>query len=402
MQTLFQEEIDTTDTASSDARVKKVHDKSGGSEEYKTHTWPNIFNLNQRRANACFETAKRFVMAVYEYRSGGKDQLLLAMREEKRRILKFSLSLIASSIQQDMVRQSFIAGGLLGKESPGDECEAYMLVTGTSLAQRNVHPLTIMRAMTAYLGFSYFAATEEWLTQKFGARVPDTEELIIPGELPDAIAFSDKSPGPLVQAVRLAGLQLLAAALAGCPKETSQTIKALAFNPLGSIILEDEMENARNRLSSDELSDAQHAFLELIGSLKDFASMMEMEEESWKQSRDEGLTGEISELILELDSRVLRSVASSLDPRLVASLIQTMEPIAHDRLFTCIGSNKGKKILDALEASTALNSNELTRRAQTFAQKVLAEIAPKSKTLGRSFPLPARVRQLLSAILSRE
>jgi hypothetical protein len=79
-----------------------------------------------------------------------------------------------------------------------------------------------------------------------------------------------------------------------------------------------------------------------------------------------------------------------------------MEPIAHDRLFTSIGSNKGKKILDALEASAPLNTNELTRLAQTFAQKVLAEIAPKSKTLGRSFPLPARVRQLLSAILSRE
>jgi hypothetical protein len=324
------------------------------------------------------------------------------MREEKRRILKFSLSLIASSIQQDKVRQSFITAGLLGKDSPGDECEAYMLVTGTSLALQNVHPIIIMRAMTAYLGFSYFTATEEWLIQKLGTKIPDTEELIIPSELPDAIAFSDKNPGPLVQAVRLAGLQLLAAAFAGCPKETCQTIKGLAFNPLGSIILDDEMENARNRLSSDELSDAQHAFLELMESLKDSTSMMVTEEESWKKSINEGLTGEISELILELDSRVLRSVISSLDPRLVASLIQTMEPIAHDRLFTSIGSNKGKKILDALEASAPLNTNELTRLAQTFAQKVLAEIAPKSKTLGRSFPLPARVRQLLSAILSRE
>jgi hypothetical protein len=324
------------------------------------------------------------------------------MREEKRRILKFSLSLIASSIQQDKVRQSFITAGLLGKDSPCDECEAYMLVTGTSLALQNVHPIIIMRAMTAYLGFSYFTATEEWLIQKLGTKIPDTEELIIPSELPDAIAFSDKNPGPLVQAVRLAGLQLLAAAFAGCPKETCQTIKGLAFNPLGSIILDDEMENARNRLSSDELSDAQHAFLELMESLKDSTSMMVTEEESWKKSINEGLTGEISELILELDSRVLRSVISSLDPRLVASLIQTMEPIAHDRLFTSIGSNKGKKILDALEASAPLNTNELTRLAQTFAQKVLAEIAPKSKTLGRSFPLPARVRQLLSAILSRE
>ena len=59
-------------------------------------------------------------------------------------------------------------------------------------------------------------------------------------------------------------------------------------------------------------------------------------------------------------------------------------------------------ILDALENSVPLSNNELTRRAQIFAQKILSEIAPRNTTLGKSLPLPAKLRQLLTSILSRE
>jgi hypothetical protein len=220
--------------------------------------------------------------------------------------------------------------------------------------------------------------------------------------LADAVyAFTD-DPGSLSQAIRLAGLPLVAAASAGCPDETLAIIKSVGFNSLGSALLDDEIQNARARLSSDELSDAQHAFLTLLGSLKELVPKEIVEEEAWKRSMDGGLVSEVSELILDLDERILKTVISAMDAKLVAALIQAMEPIAHDRLFSSVTSNRGKKILDALEASSPLSPNELTRQAQIFAQRVLAEVAPKSKALGRALPIPARVRQLLSAILSRE
>jgi len=277
-----------------------------------------------------------------------------------------------------------------------------MLISGTQLALKNAHPIAVMRAMTAYLGFSVFNDTEAWLVQKFGAKRRDDDELIIPGDLPDTIfSFSDNT-GLIDLAVRLAGMQLLSAALAGCPRETITVIEEAAFSPLGAIVVDEELRNARSRHASEELSDAQDAFPVLMGSVKDLSPRLETEEERWKGSVNTELVSEISQLILELDNRVLKSVVSNLDTRLVASLIQAMEPIAHDRLFSCVASSKGKKILDALEASAPLGENELTRKAQIFAQKVLSEIAPRNKTLGKSLPLPAKVRQLLTAILSRE
>jgi len=106
---------------------------------------------------------------------------------------------------------------------------------------------------------------------------------------------------------------------------------------------------------------------------------------------------------MELDERILKSVVASLDPALLASLIQAMEPIAHDRLFSCAPSSRSKKILNALEASQALSLNELTRRAQIFAQKVLSELAPKVRqSSAKSLQLSASLRQHLTSILSRE
>ncbi|MHB0896969.1 MAG: hypothetical protein ACYC1A_05395 [Spirochaetales bacterium] len=365
--------------------------------------WPTIFGSNPRRFVVHLESAKRFVLAVRQYQAGGKEQLLATMHDERRKLHKFAYSIIASSSPVEYVRSAFEIAGLSGKAAAQDECEAEMLITGTQLALKNAHPIVIMRAMTAYLGFSVFDTVEKWLIEQFGHEDAQDEVLIIPGELPEIIPAKSTDPGLVTQAVRLAGPQLVAAALAGCPRETIDYLKSLAYSDLGGILLDSDIRIARNRLSSEELSDAQSAFLELLTSFQNEpGSAMGREDEEWPMDVDEDLVSDISNLILELDEHVLRSVISGLDPKLAASLIQAMEPIAHDRLFSSIASNKGKKILDALEASTPLSTNELTRRAQVFAQKVLSEIAPRNKTLGKSLPLPAKVRELLTSILSRE
>jgi Mg/Co/Ni transporter MgtE len=142
--------------------------------------------------------------------------------------------------------------------------------------------------------------------------------------------------------------------------------------------------------------------MELLGSL-DEPSPAELRQEEWSSGVDESLVADISSLIMELDEKVLKSVVAGLDPALLASLIQAMEPIAHDRLFSCAPSSRSKKILNALEAAQTLSLNELTRRAQIFAQKVLSELAPRNRRgAARSLQLSASLRQHLTSILSRE
>ncbi len=348
------------------------------------------------------ELAARFVMNVWHYQRDGKEKMLLAAREEKRRLAKYSYSLIASSTAPELVRQAFHSAGLSSAAGYPDECESEMFITGTRLAIAKAHPIVIMRSMTAYLGMQVFDQVESWLLEHFGEKGEEDEELIIPGDLSEILSDKGLSTGQINLAIRMGGNQLVAASLAGCPRQTVDLVKSLAYSRLGGALLEWNIREARSRLSSDELSDAQSAFMELLGSL-DEANPAELRQEDWSSGVDESLVADISNLILELDERVLKSVVAGLEPSLLASLIQAMEPIAHDRLFSCAPSSRSKKILNALEAAFPLSLNELTRRAQIFAQKVLSELAPRTRRgAARSLQLSASLRQHLTSILSRE
>ena len=364
--------------------------------------WPTVYALSTRKIASCLESAKRFTLALERYRSEGKARLGEEMREEKRRLLKFSYSVLEASMPVEQVRKAFAAAGFIGKSPPEEECEAEMLIAGVKLALKNAHPIVAMRAMTAYLGYSVFDGTEKWILERFGGQQDKGEELIIPGDLPDLLLGREASPGAISQAARIAGPQLVSACLAGCPKEAIDYVLSLICTPVGAILLEGEIRSARNRLSSEELSDAQNAFLELLASLGGDSRPQAGEEGQWSPEIDRSLVVDVSNLILELDEHLLKTVLTALDPRLLASLMQAMEPMAHDRLLSTIAPGKSRKVLDALEKAVPLSNNELTRSAQIFAQRVLAEIAPKVKPFGKSLSLPARIRQVLSSILSRE
>lgn len=392
--------------------------KKGGAEKSKTpprpknaqaqQEKPDPIHLQSRFAAApkktaiYLELAARFVTNVWHYQKEGKERILSAAREEKRRLVKYSYSLIASSTAPELVRQAFCSAGLSSAAGYPDECESEMFITGTRLAITKAHPVVIMRSMTAYLGLQVFDQVESWLLEHFGEQGEEDEELIIPGDLSEILSDKRISPGQINLAIHMAGNQLVAASLAGCPRHTVDLVKSLAYSRLGGALLDWNIREARSRLSSDELSDAQSAFMELLGSL-DEPNPAELRQEDWSSGVDESLVADISDLILELDERVLKSVVAGLEPALLASLIQAMEPIAHDRLFSCAPSSRSKKILNALEAATPLSLNELTRRAQIFAQKVLSELAPKTRHgAARSLQLSASLRQHLTSILSRE
>ena len=270
------------------------------------------------------------------------------------------------------------------------------------LVLANAHPIVVMRTMTAFMGFQVFDETGTWLKERTADKVPESDELIIPGDLPEILLSSTLPASAVRQALHLAGPQLVAATLAGCPGEIIDHIKALDYSELWSMLLDWEISEARYRLSSDELADAQSAFAELLASTGDLESAAALEEEAWQMGVDESLVADISNLIMELDEKLLKTILSNMDPKLAAALIQAMEPIAHDRIFSSIGSSRGKKLLDALEAASPLSTPELTRKAQAFAQRVLSEIAPRGKVLGGTLQMSARLRQALTAILSRE
>ena len=171
----------------------------------QVNIWPTIFGSNPRRIILHLESAKRFVLAISEYQSAGKEQFLATMHDEKRKLHKFAYSIIASSAPVDYVRPAFETAGLSGKEAAQEECEAEMLITGTELALKNAHPIVIMRAMTAFLGFSVFDRVEKWLIEHFENKGAQDEVLIIPGDLPEIIPGRGTNPGLVAQSIRPCG-----------------------------------------------------------------------------------------------------------------------------------------------------------------------------------------------------
>ncbi|MCE5256386.1 MAG: hypothetical protein LLF89_06005 [Spirochaetaceae bacterium] len=366
---------------------------------------PCRVDLSNRDIAALLETAKRFVYVIGQSREGDKNALPFAIKEEKRKSLKFAYSLIMASTSPAYIRRAFRIAGLTSTTEPETMCEIEMLITGTELSLKNVHPIVIMQTMTAFLGFSVYDEASAWLLEHFSKKT-QSEELIIPGDLPEILLNGEKSNGEIAHAVRIAGPELAAATFAGCPEEVIEFIKSICFDQLGSILLDDGIKAARSRLSSDEISDAQNAFYELLESfnanISNTKMVMQNAEPEKKQTVDESLVSDVSNLILELDEKVLKSALSGLDPKIIASLIQVMQPMAHDRIFSTIASGREKKVLDVIESSAPLNQVELTRNAQLFAQKILSTVSPHSKSVQKPLVLPTKVRQLLSSILGRE
>ncbi|HEY9055183.1 MAG TPA: hypothetical protein VIO60_10240 [Rectinemataceae bacterium] len=374
--------------------------------------WAGIYSLGQRKKASLLLDAFAFCSGLKAYRSGGKEALVPFVKGAKKRILGFSLGLLASPPPAGRLEVAFSAGGFLGAGEAADRCEAQMLKTGVEMALRNSPMHVVLRAMSAYLGFSVQEQVDAWLKSQASPRRLSESDLLIPGDLPDLLAARTGDPGILFRAYRLAGPSLAAAALAGCPRETVRAMESACLNELGSLYLEEEIEASLSRLSSDELVDAQEAFRALIQSLQEESPAMaaEIQENVWENGMDKSLSEDVSLLVIELEDKLLRSVLAQADPKLIASLLQTMSPMAHDRLFSLMPPSKAKKVLQALEDSDPLGPVELVRKAQLFAQKILGELAPKGKSMGKggakgtgkALPLQARVRELLSAILSRD
>lgn len=227
------------------------------------------------------------------------------------------------------------------------------------------------------------------------------EELIIPGDMPEILSHYSRMKSGLERSVRTAGMELSAAALAGCPRENILAVKRI-FGAIGGAIFEDNLISARNRLSSDELEDAQNAFLELLQATEISETAETDKEQQEYKSIDTSIVRDLTDLVIELDPKVLKAIGSAMSPTDLASLLQGMEPLAHERILSLIGTSKEKRVIDSLESSSPLDDVAMLREAQIFAQRILSFFTPRRNDLGKPLPLTSKVRQLLSSILGRE
>ena len=170
-------------------------------------------------------------------------------------------------------------------------------------------------------------------------------------------------------------------------------------------MLGDSIRSYRARLSTDEIADAQAAFSELIRALKadrDLRVPVKESDDDAESLLDPDLVEDLSDLILELDQKLLKSIIAPISASRLAVLFPTMSPAARDRILKESGTMKESRIINALEDMDQMGIHELTREAQSFAQRVLTAFAPRGVTRGRQIPVPAKVRSLLSALLARE
>lgn len=379
--------------------------ENGVSGEAKEPYSKAVFEVQQNEAGELMALAKTFVEYLAVLREKGKDAFEKAIVDEKRRKMKFCLRILLESQPSVNLQQSFMSGGMLTARNPRDALETAMLFQGTASALKNQHPAVVLKIMSAFLGMGAASQANEWIVAHYKDRLMLEEELILPGDMPDVILSNMGNPARLERTLRLAGPQLAGTALSGCPREILVQLEQRIVSTCGSILLNHDIEIARAEYSSDEIADAQNAFMELLETMKisDMESASGMiEPEKQKLPQDPQLVSDLSNLIVETEERLLRDILMRLSPNVIAVIVQGVEPIAHDRIFSTLPATKAKRVLDALEASTGIDTLTLTRNAQIFAQQILSEISQHNKIASKQLPITGRLRQLLSAILTRE
>lgn len=383
--------------------IKKA--ESGLTAEAEQSSFLSFPLLQKNETDQLMAMAKVFVGYLAILREKGKEAFGKAIADEKRRKLKFCLRILLESQPTVNLQQSFISGGMLAARNPREALETAMYFQGTSSALKNSHPAVVLKVMSAFLGIEAAAQADEWIAENYKHRSSLEEELILPGDMPDIILSNLANTARLERTIRLAGPQLAGTALSGCPREILSQLEHKIFSTCGTILLNHDIEVARADYSSDEIADAQNAFMELLETMK----ISEMEEttgmiepEKQKTPQDPLLVTDLSNLILEAEHKLLKDILMKLSPQVIAVIVQGVEPTAHDRIFSTLPAGKARRVLDALEASTGIDTLTLTRNAQILAQQILSEISQHNKTTTKQLPITGRLRQLLSAILSRE
>ena len=178
----------------------------------------------------------------------------------------------------------------------------------------------------------------------------------------------------------------MAASLAGCPRESLLLVKPV-FGKLGGAILEDNMIFLRSRLSSEEISGAQGAFLEILREHEAKAGI-EAAEATGGTETDPDFVRELTGVILGLDEKVIRTGVSGMEGKHLAAAMQGMEPVAHERILASLGKREEKRILDSIDDFDPLTRADVAAAAGILVERLAAAAGKLGKLppeLGRKF-----------------
>ena len=335
----------------------------------------DVAKVSRQKKDALFELAARVGVLAEQARSSS-SALARAADKERRKPLKAGLELVAAGAGGDGLDRGLEASVPRPRADAGAELEWVLVRAGLRGIAADEHYSVIMRRMTAFLGPEYFDKAETWLADRAKRRKTRTEVLVVPGELPDVIRILAMDKRNLERALRAAGRDIAAAALAGCPQESMDLVRPL-FGKIGAAALEDDAAQLRSRLSGDEIEQAQATFLEVVRSLEERGELRLSPED--ELTADPAFVAAITKAVLGLDSSVLKGAIHSAQGVLVAKAMQGMEPVAHDHILEALTKKEIKRILDAVD-----NSDPLPRHAVQDAGKELAarlfEVAGHSKT----------------------
>jgi hypothetical protein len=333
--------------------------------------------VSRQKKDALFELSCRIALIAESARlddsSGRKTNAGLAgaAKAERRKTLAFGLEILAEGGDAESLDQAFELEPVFRDLDAGTKLELALVRKGLlSIASRE-HPFVTLRRTTAFLGPEYFDKSSAWMSERLRKRKKRNLPLLVPGELPDVVRALAAEGRSLERALREGGRSLAAAALAGCPQE-SIDLAAPAFGPLGGAVLADDAVYLRGKLSSEEISQVQSAFLEVLQGLEDGGEVeLNAEEELYG---DPSFVEEISRAVLEVDDKALKASIRGVDARLLAMAMQGMQPSAHERILGLVTKKEVRRVLDAIDAMILLPRREIEDAGRAFARGLLGAL----------------------------
>jgi hypothetical protein len=247
--------------------------------------------------------------------------------------------------------------------------------------------------MSAFLGLDFLEKTDTWLAVRIARRRRvKSEDLLVPGELPDILRTLARSEDVFYRVVRTAGRDIMAASLAGCPRESLLLVKPV-FGKTGGAILEDNMVFLRSRLSSEEISGAQSAFLEILRD-QETRTGAEAVETAGVAETDPDFVRELTGIVLALEEKIIRAGVTGMEGKHLAAAMQGMEPAAHERILASLGKREEKRILDSIDDFDPLTRTEVASAAGIL----VARLGAAAEKLGK---LPPELKLKLEALAAR-
>lgn len=332
----------------------------------QAHRRKDYRKVTRQKKDALFDLAGRVTLLADKAR-GSPSSLERAAEAEKRKSLRSALALVAAGADADGLERGM--SGLLAEADPGSRLELEMVTAGVRGVLAGEHYSIVMRRMAAFLGPEYFDKASAWLSEKARRRRPRIEELVVPGEMPDVVRALAINPRCLELAIRASGRAVSAAALAGCPEESVDLVKRL-FDRIGAIALEEDAAYLRTRLSGDEISEAQAAFLEVVGSLEERGEIRLGGED--ELGTEETFVAAFTKAILAVGPAAIRAAIKTAEGHLVATAMQGLEPEAHDHILSSLPKKETKRILDAIDEADPLPRRAIVGAGRELAARLIA------------------------------